>query len=102
MTALKAAGLWEAVQGKLVFAQNVAQVFQYAHTGAATAGFCALSSVFSEQGKSGCYFQIEEAPVIVQMGCILSRTKHGHEAREFAAFLDTPEAQAVIKKYGYD
>jgi len=100
--ALKGAGIWEAVQGKLVFAQNVAQVFQYAHTEAVAGGFCALSSVFSEQGKRGCYFPVEEAPLIVQMACILNRTTQGHAAQQFAAFLNASEAQAVKKKFGYE
>jgi molybdate transport system substrate-binding protein len=102
VTALKGAGLWETVQGKLVFAQNVAQVFQYAHTEAVAGGFCALSSVFSEFGKRGCYFPVEKAPLIVQMACILNRTTHGHASRQFAAFLNSSEAQAVKKKYGYE
>jgi molybdate transport system substrate-binding protein len=102
VTALKGAGLWETIQGKLVFAQNVAQVFQYAHTETVTAGFCAFSSVFSEQGRRGCYFHVEEAPLIVQMACVLKRSRLGHTARHFAVFLNSSEAQAVKKKYGYE
>jgi len=100
--ALKGTGLWEAVQGRLVFAQNVTQVFQYAHTEAVAAGFCAYSSVFSEQGRKGCYLPVEEAPPIVQMACVLSRTKQGQAAQQFAAFLDSPEAQSVKKRYAYE
>ena len=40
--ALEAAGIWEQLQEKLVFAETIAQSFQYASTGAVDAGFCAL------------------------------------------------------------
>jgi molybdate transport system substrate-binding protein len=100
--ALKSSGLWEAIKPRLVFAQNVAQVFQYAQTESADAGFCALSSAYSEQGKKGCYFLIREAPEVVQSACVLKRTNQKEAARGFAAFLSSPEARAIKERYGYE
>jgi molybdate transport system substrate-binding protein len=100
--ALKRAGRWETIKPRLVFAQNIAQVFQYAQTESADAGFCALSSAYSEQGRKGCYVAIPEAPEIVQSACILKRTKQKEAALAFAQFLSSPEAKAVNRRYGYE
>ena len=99
--ALKTARLEMPLAGKLVFAQNVSQVFQYAHTGAVDAGFCALSSALSEYGRKGCYFTIEEALPIEQAACILTRTGKRTDSDRFAAFITSPEAETIKKKYGY-
>lgn len=99
--ALRAAGLWEAVQPRLVQAQSVAQVFQYAHTGAVDAGFCALSSARSEEGEKGCWFPVKEAPPVRQAACVLKRACLLDRARDFAGFLLGPEAAAIKKRYGY-
>jgi molybdate transport system substrate-binding protein len=101
MTALKKANLWDGIQDKLVFPQDVAQSFQYAFTGSVDAGFCALSSALSEQGKSGCWLEVREAPEIVQAACVLNRSAQKPAAEKFAAFLLSKEAVAVKGKYGY-
>jgi len=100
--ALKRTGWWEAIKPRLVFAQTVAQVFQYAQTESADAGFCALSSAHSEQGRKGCYVVIPEAPEVVQSACILKRTKQKEAARAFVEFLSSPEAKAMNRRYGYE
>jgi len=101
MEALKKAGILENVQEKLVYAQNIAQAFQYAATGSVDAGFCALSSTLSEEGRKGCLLAVDEAPPIVQSACLLKRTTHQKAAGEFIRFLSSDEANAVKKKYGY-
>jgi len=101
MMALKDAGLWDSLQGKFVFPQDIAQAFQYASTGSVDAGFCALSSALSQQGKAGCYLVVKEAPGVVQAACVLGRTGQRAAAGKFAAFLLSPEAETVKKKYGY-
>jgi molybdate transport system substrate-binding protein len=100
--ALESTGRMEAVRKKLVFAQNVVQAFQYAHTESVDAGFCALSSVFSEQGKMGCYFLLEHAPVIIQRGCVLKGSKNRKLAEQFATFLCSREAQNIKTTFGYN
>jgi molybdate transport system substrate-binding protein len=101
MEALKKTGILENIQGRLVYAQNIAQAFQYAATGSVDVGFCALSATLSAEGKKGCFFPIDEAPLIVQGACLLKRTAHREAAGKFARFLASPEAVAVKKKFGY-
>jgi molybdate transport system substrate-binding protein len=100
--ALKRTGCWEMIKPRLVFAQNIAQVFQYAQTESADAGFCALSSAYSEQGRKGCHVVISEAPEVVQSACILKRTKQKEAALAFVEFLSSPEAKAMNRRYGYE
>jgi molybdate transport system substrate-binding protein len=101
MTALKNTNILENVQDRLVFAQNIAQAFQYAATGSVDVGFIALSSTLSEEGRQGCFFSVDEAPPIVQSACLLKRTTRQKAAGEFIRFLSSDEANAVKKKYGY-
>ncbi len=100
--ALKTAGLEQVLEKKFVFAQNVVQAFQYAHTESVDVGFCALSSAFSEHGKRGCYFPVDQAPIIVQKACIIRSTKKRQAVERFVTFLCSSEAQTVKKKYGYE
>lgn len=101
MEALKKTGILESVQGRLVYAQNIAQAFQYAATGSVDAGFCALSATTSAEGRKGCFFSIDEASPIVQGACLLKRTAHREAAERFVRFLASPEAVVIKKKYGY-
>jgi molybdate transport system substrate-binding protein len=101
MEAMKKTGIPAHVQEKLVYAQNIAQAFQYAATGSVDGGFCALSAALSAEGKKGCFFSVPEAPPIVQGACILKRTTHSEAAGKFAGFLASPEAKTIKNKYGY-
>lgn len=102
MKAMQQVGIWDAVGPKLVHAQNIAQTFQYAHTGAADAGFIAFSSVFTPQGAKGCYTVVDEAPSVVQAACLLKNAPHPEAARRFIDFLGTDTVKAIKAKYGYE
>jgi len=99
--AIRRAGLREALEKKRVIAQDIVQAFQYATTEATDAGFCALSSVTTEQGKKGCYYLVEQAPEVVHSACVLKRTKNRQRAECFAAFLLSAEAEAIKLRFGY-
>jgi molybdate transport system substrate-binding protein len=101
MVALKKAGLWEHLQSKMVFGQDIAQSFQYAFTESVDMGFCALSSAFSDQGKKGCFLVVNEAPMVVQAACVIRQSKKAAAARQFADFLNSPDAKAVKISFGY-
>lgn len=100
--ALQKVGLEKIITKKLVYAQNVVQSFQYAHTESVDVGFCALSSAFSEQGKKGCYFLIDQAPVIIQRACVITGSGKRELAEKFAAFLSSRDALTIKTKFGYN
>jgi molybdate transport system substrate-binding protein len=100
-SALKKTGLWNKVEKKLISAQNVGQAFQYAITGGTEACFCALSAALSEQGTQGCTYAVEQAPPITQAACLIRRTKKRNDAVRLLKFLNSPTAQALKVRYGY-
>lgn len=99
--ALTKAGLWDLIQPRLVFPQDIAQAFQYASTGAVDAGFCALSSAMSKEGIKGCYLAVPEAPFIIQAACVMSNMPNKDKAKAFADYLSSSEAILIIERYGY-
>ena len=99
--ALQKTGMWDALQSKLVNAQDIAQSFQYATTSAVDAGFCSLSVTASTEGKSGCFYLLTEAPDIAQAACIMKNTKKRVNAELFAAFLLSDQTTKIKTKYGY-
>jgi len=99
--AMQKTGLWTALKDKCVRAQDIAQAFQYAATQSVDAGFCALSSAISPEGRKGCYYAVPEAADIVQSACIISPTKNRAAAERFAAFLQSPETAAIKERLGY-
>lgn len=99
--AIKAGGLEDVTRPRLVNGQDIAQVFQYVSTGAADAGFCAVSSAYSEEGKKGCYLVIKEAPVIMQSACVLRRTADRKVVDSFIKFLKSEDVGKIKTKYGY-
>lgn len=101
-TALANEGLWQSIQPKLAIGQSISQVFQYAATGAADAGFCAYSYMFTPQGEKGCFLRVEEAPKVIQKACILKNSPHKDAAEQFITFLGSPTVTAIKHKYGYE
>ncbi|MFP3868609.1 MAG: molybdate ABC transporter substrate-binding protein [Desulfobacteraceae bacterium] len=100
--ALEKIELWETIQGKLVFAQDVAQVFQYANTGAVDVGFCPLSAACTELGQKGYFLKVDQAPPIVQAACVIKNSPNRKAAEKLAAFLTSAEALAIKHKFGYE
>ncbi|MFC1580515.1 molybdate ABC transporter substrate-binding protein [Thermodesulfobacteriota bacterium] len=101
MEALKQEKLWKVIEARLVYGQSVAQAFQYAHSRAVDASFCAFSSALSSKGREGCYFMIPEAPDVIQAACVLRRGESKPAVRKFAKFLRSAEAATIKKKHGY-
>jgi molybdate transport system substrate-binding protein len=99
--ALQQAGLWDGLKNSLVNAQDVAHAFQYAATGAVDACFCAASSTASAPGQKGCFYDVPDAPDIIQAASVLKHAGNRPAVKSFAAFLASAEAEIIRKKYGY-
>ncbi|WP_085316528.1 molybdate ABC transporter substrate-binding protein [Derxia lacustris] len=102
---LKKLGVHDALQPRFVVGENITQAYQFIATGNAELGFVALSQV-TRDGKiaegsawvvpSSLYTQIRQDAVL------LSSAKGKPGAEALLAFLKGPQAQAVIKSFGYD
>ena len=102
--ALKASGVWEKVEAKLVYGENVAQAAQFVQTGNAQAGIVALSLALSpELAKQGSYALIpDKLHQPLEQGFIVTkRAADNPLAQAFARFMAGQEARAVMTRYGF-
>jgi len=102
--ALKAAGVWEKVESKLVYGENIAQTAQFVQTGNAQVGIIALSLALSpELAKQGGYALIPDTlHQPLEQGFVI--TKHAAAnplAQTFASFMTGKEARAIMARYGF-
>lgn len=100
MQALISAGLWEQVQPKLVYAENVRQALQFIQTNDAEAGIVALSvadvpEIHWSLIDAGLHNPLDQALAVV------SNSPHQDLARQFAAYINGPAGRPIMEKYGF-
>ncbi len=104
VAALRGAGLYDRVQPKLVYGENVAQALQFAGSGAADAGIIALSLAFTPSLKDRARWKeipIDMYPRMLQGGTILKWAADVQAARSLRAFVIGDEGRAILKQYGF-
>lgn len=97
--ALKRSGLWEKVQPKIVYAENVSQSRQYSVTGNVDAAFIPLSLI--RPGER--YLEISPSlfsPIEQAIG-VVSSSKAKLMAQEFIDFIVGSEGHAILARSGY-
>ena len=92
---------YEQVRDRIVRGLNVAQAFQFVHTGNAEVGFVALSQV--ARLASGSRWVVPEAlhSPIAQDAVLLDRGRDNPAAVAFCDFLGGSAADAILAKFGY-
>jgi molybdate transport system substrate-binding protein len=98
---MKKLGVYDALAGKIVQGNNIAQTFQFVDTGNAELGFVALSQVIMRQGGSRWIVPGDLYAAIRQDAVLLRTGADSEAAKAFLTFLRSPEANAVIEKFGY-
>ena len=94
--------LWNAVQPKLVYAQDVSQVLNYVETGNVDAGIVYRSDAQgSTKAKVVMVIPDSSHKPIVYPAAVIANSKHEQAAEQFLKFLESPEAQQVFAKYGF-
>ncbi|SNB45189.1 molybdate ABC transporter substrate-binding protein [Geobacter sp. DSM 9736] len=102
--ALRASGLWDKLQPKLVFGENIAQTAQFVQSGNAQIGIIALSLALNlELAKNGGYYLIPgNLHNPLEQGFIVTRKGAGKASvGRFAEFMGTKSARDVLKRYGF-
>lgn len=97
---LQALGIWNKVESRVVYAQNVSQAKQYASTGNAEVAFIPLALT---PAGSGSYIEVPATlhrPIDQSLGIVLSSASQ-HAARQFVAFLMSDEGQEIMLRKGY-
>jgi molybdate transport system substrate-binding protein len=102
MEALHSAGLWTAVEPRLVLGENVSQAAQFAASGSTQGGIFALSlaraPAFAQAGTFALIPESLHRPLRQRM--VLTR-KAGSTATALYAWLQQPAARAVFRRYGF-
>jgi molybdate transport system substrate-binding protein len=99
---MKTLGLYDQLKPKIVQGASIAQAYQYVATGAAELGFVALSQVVNERGGSRWLVPEADHAPIDQQAVLLFAGAKDPTARAFLAFLKSPAAIAIIRRYGYE
>lgn len=101
---LQALDLQDALKGKLVQGESIAQAHQFVASGNAELGFVALSQVYQDgRITAGSAWQVParlHAP-LTQDAVLLKAGASNPAARALLDYLRTPQARTVIARYGY-
>jgi molybdate transport system substrate-binding protein len=101
---MKNQGVFDKLQPLFVQGENIAQTHQFVSTGNAELGFVALSQVIDNgkiTGGSGWIIPSNLYKQIRQDAILLKNGAENPAAPALMTFLKSPEALAIIKKYGY-
>jgi molybdate transport system substrate-binding protein len=97
-------GLWEPLQKKLVFAGNVRQTLSYVAMGNADAGLVFATDARIEANRVRVVAVTvpgkDHSPILYP-AAVVAGAKNADAARRFVAYLRTPAAQAILKRYGF-
>lgn len=102
--ALRAAGLWDKVEPKLIYGENIAATAQYVQTGNAQVGLIALSlAVNPELASKGGYALIDDKlhSPLEQGFVITKRAASSALAKRFAEYMSSKPARTLMTKYGF-
>lgn len=102
--ALRTLKLWDKLQPKLVYGENIAHTAQFVQTGNAQVGIIALALALNPElaKKSGYYLIPDNLHQPLEQGYIITkRAADKPLARRFSNFLGTKQARSIMVKYGF-
>jgi molybdate transport system substrate-binding protein len=98
---LRARGLWDALQPKIVRGQDVGQTYSFVYTGNAELGFVAYSQLAQPghtlEGSQWLVPAELHSPIVQEAVLLLDEPA----ARAFLEYVKTPEAREIIRRFGY-
>jgi molybdate transport system substrate-binding protein len=98
--ALESAGLWTALERKLVFGENVQQAVQFVLSGSAEAGIVARSVADTPDLHWSLVDDRLHRP-LDQMAVVIARTKQARAAMSFIQFVNDARGRAVMRRFGF-
>ena len=99
--ALEQAGLWQAVLAKGVLAQNVRQSLDYVARGEVEAGFVFATDAAVMPDKVRVALRIPSDKPATYPIAVTANTTQSELARKYIAFVQSPEGQAMLARYGF-
>ncbi len=104
VAAMEHAQVYAEVKDRLVLGENISQAAQFIESGACDVGIIALSLALAPAMRSaGSYWEIpaEAHPPLEQGAAILKQSKHQELARNFLGFMQGPQGQEIMTRYGF-
>lgn len=94
---------WDELQDKLILAKDVRQVLTYVETGNADVGFVYESDA-KTSNQVNILFTADTTlhDPIVYPAAVMSDTEHEDLAKDFLRFLESDQAQDILKSYGFN
>lgn len=104
VAAMQKAGIYESVNNKLVYGENISQAAQFVQSGNAQAGIIALSLAISPAMRDGKRWEIpvDTYPALEQGAIVLKKAENKSAARAFLEFVKAPAGRAILAKYGFE
>ena len=102
--ALRAQGLWDKVENKLVYGDTILATAQFVQSGNAQVGIIALALALNpELSGKGSYWLIPEAlHTPLEQGYIITkRAEKNVLAKQFAAYFSSKPARDLMTRYGF-
>lgn len=98
--ALETASIYDTIEPRLVYGENISDTFRIAQSGNAEVGIVALSLAIADGGEytllpAELHEPLEQALVVTSTGA------QGDAATTFAEFLGSPEGREVMIRYGF-
>ena len=98
---LEAAGLWAAIEPKMIGAQSVRQALDYVARGEVDAGFVYSTDAVLMPDKVKVAFNVPTPTPILYPAAPIVASANAALAQRFVEFLVAPQAQAVLARYGF-
>ena len=99
--ALQQAGLWPALQAKLISTQNVRQSLDYVARGEVDAGFVYATDAQAMSDRVQRAFQVPVAGGISYPLAMVKTSRNAAEAKRFIAFVRSAPGQAILHRHGF-
>lgn len=93
-------GVWEKLEPRIVYGENVSSVYQYIKTGNVELGFIPMSLI--KPGEN--FLAVDEKlhkPINQALG-VVKKSKQIELAKDFDRFLTGQKAQHILEKFGYN
>jgi len=103
VAALKKAGIYDKVEAKLVYGENISQAAQFVQSGNAQAGIIAFSLAVSPAMKDGKQWQVpaDMHPAIEQGAVVMKSAKNKDAAKAFLEYVKSAAGKETLTKYGF-
>lgn len=98
--ALISAGVWETIEAKIVYGENVRQTLQFVQTGDAQVGIVALS-VANVPEISWTLIDDSLHRPLDQALAVVASSVHQEEAKAFVALVNGEKGRLIMEKYGF-